>query len=447
MNHTEKTFAMATLAVAIAGLVSADCPDYTGKLEFLCNPNATVAKWQGTNLAKRISRTTMSLHPHKGKLYTSGGEWNANTGPCPIFTINPEDGTFTNAFTAGTETIWYFREDSAGRLYAAGVDQKEGTKTRGAYFRMDRENVWTNLLTVPFGSVTNIGMQGYSVHTWDLCCWKGKVFTAGYGIASGPEGSDEKMDDATPDLKDCHMRWKGSFTFVPGPNSTNKEPRTIERTMGMFRRFYSFLPFEDDLYCYPMTVCSTNFNKAGTIEEWRYDEAGGKFVCQTNLLANLVPDKRNSHTNALRASNFAVVFWHATPYKGRVLYIVGNESQRTHPWYACSATNDNHTVVATRIGLEENEYPFCLAKGDGKALLLAARYTGPGKDIVNTVLESEDGLAFERKFSFRTRQPALAVALMDGTYYFGMGAGYKVEKYWKTPENAEEDGAIYRIRP
>jgi hypothetical protein len=438
---------VALIIVAVAELAGATCPDYTDKLEYLCNPNASVQKWQGTNLAKRVSRTTMSIYPFKGRLYTSGGEWNANTGPCPIFTVNPEDGAFTNHFAAGTETIWYFREDSAGRLYAAGVDQKEGSKTRGAYFRMDTENVWTNLLTVPNGSITNLGMQGYSIHTWDLCCWKGKVFTAGYGIASCPEGSNDRMTDATPDLRDCRMLWKGTFNLVPGPNATNKEPKMVERTMGMYRRFYSFFPFEDDLYCYPMTVGGTNFNHAGIIEEWRYDERHDKFVCQTNRLANLIPDGRNSDTNSIRTSNIGVLFWHATPFKGRVLYIVGNESQRTHPWYACSATNDNHTVVATRIGLEEDEYPFCLAKGDGKALLLAARPDGPGMGVVNTVLESEDGLSFNRKFFFRTRQPALAVALMDGTYYFGMGAGYKVEKSWRLPENAEEDGAVYRLRP
>ena len=233
------------------------------------------------------------------------------------------------------------------------------------------------------------------------------------------------------------MSWKGKFDFIPGPNATNKEQRTIERTIGMYRRFYSFFPFEDDLYCYPMTVCGTNFNQAGIIEEWRYDEARDKFVCQTNRLSNLIPDGRNSDTNSIRTRNIGVLFWHATPFKGRVLYIVGNESQRTHPWYACSATNDNHTVVATRIGLEEDEYPFCLAKGDGKALLLAARPDGPGMGVVNTVLESEDGLSFNRKFFFRTRQPALAVALMDGTYYFGMGAGYKVEKSWHLPANAD----------
>jgi hypothetical protein len=81
MKSAGKTFGMAAVVVAIAGFVNADCPDFTDKLEYLCNPNATVVKWQGTNLAKRASRTTMTIYPYEGKLYTSGGEWNANTGP------------------------------------------------------------------------------------------------------------------------------------------------------------------------------------------------------------------------------------------------------------------------------------------------------------------------------------------------------------------------------
>ena len=49
---------------------------------FLCNPNLT--RWQGTNQAQVVSRSIMTIFPYRDRLYVSGGEWNANTGPCPV---------------------------------------------------------------------------------------------------------------------------------------------------------------------------------------------------------------------------------------------------------------------------------------------------------------------------------------------------------------------------
>lgn len=51
-------------------------PDCTHFLKPLCNPNKT--RWDKPEHAK--ARPITSLFPHGGRIYLSGGEWNANLG-------------------------------------------------------------------------------------------------------------------------------------------------------------------------------------------------------------------------------------------------------------------------------------------------------------------------------------------------------------------------------
>ena len=78
---------MILAATALIGLVAlAEAPDVTASLVPFSRP--TAVRWSGNTLA----RTMTSIHPYRGKLYTSGGEWNDNLGPCPMFAIDPYTG-------------------------------------------------------------------------------------------------------------------------------------------------------------------------------------------------------------------------------------------------------------------------------------------------------------------------------------------------------------------
>ena len=35
------------------------------------------------------------------------------------------------------------------------------------------------------------------MHVWDICCWKGFVYTAGYGLYRAPADSPDKTVDAS----------------------------------------------------------------------------------------------------------------------------------------------------------------------------------------------------------------------------------------------------------
>jgi hypothetical protein len=95
---------------ALAAAFASAAPDYTANLEFVGAPN--VARWPSSQTARHVQ----DLFPYQGKIYTSGGDWNNNAGPCPIFAIEPYSATWEQEWNAGTEATYDFKEFSDGRL-------------------------------------------------------------------------------------------------------------------------------------------------------------------------------------------------------------------------------------------------------------------------------------------------------------------------------------------
>lgn len=67
-----------------AAAAAADVPDLTADMEPLCNPNAT--RWTAS---QPMARAATSIGVCDGRLFVSGGDWDANLGPCPIFAVDP----------------------------------------------------------------------------------------------------------------------------------------------------------------------------------------------------------------------------------------------------------------------------------------------------------------------------------------------------------------------
>ena len=126
--------AVFALVASLAAL--ADVPDLTSSMEYLGNP--AYSRWPNSPMSRHVQ----DLCPYKGKIYTSGGEWDTNTGPCPIFAVDPYSGAFTNEFTAGTDAIYEFKEFSDGRLYTSAIDLHEGAANVGSTFRRGLNDVW-----------------------------------------------------------------------------------------------------------------------------------------------------------------------------------------------------------------------------------------------------------------------------------------------------------------
>ena len=356
--------------------------DASDSLEFLCNPN--MARWSDTS--RYSDRTMSSLYFFNGLIYTSGGNVNSNTGPCPIWTVDPVSGSFVDEYDAASEQVQMFAEDSAGRLYAPYADIREGYPEQAIFARKGLDGKWQPMQVWPDvtgqydNEVANDRIQGYAVHTWDIVAWKGRIFTGGVGLAWGWEGSDSVMSNASPFL--VHV---DSMLFS------------------------GFLPFDDDLFC-SIYGNSDSHNLAC------FDEATGVFV----VLGTSFPLPAQSKP-PIRLGD-------------RQIYINGG---------LISAFVENHTPNYERI---DTVGRYCLGvvkRGDGVAVV-TGRDAGniihlEGYYHTNTVWESSDGRNFHKRFTFRTRCSISAVAYHDGYYYFGMGTPGTTSRYAET-------GDIYRLR-
>lgn len=432
-----KTFLSALFVASAAFATAAAAADLTQSMQLLCNPNASY--WSSSQ-----ARGMTSLVPYKGRLYTSGGDWYANTGAAAIFSIDPETGAYASEFIAGTETINYFRVGGDGRLYVPGLDQREGHANVGALFRRDLDGTWKALMNVPYGNIqdlTSPAGEGFAMHTWDLACWKGKVFTAGYGIAVGPEGSNEKMAVATPYLQYSQRQYRLDNQY----------------TGFTYRRFSSFLAFDDEIFCYPSQYFRVaEPERAGyELEEWRYNPSTGLFDCQTNRWDNLIPGAAAAATRSGRKysstyNGYYMMLWHSTSFKGRVLYLAGVENTSATTWALYTAVNDNHHVKATQVDLGEGTVPFCVEKhvtrhGDEILAVVAAEQDADSGRTVNSVWESLDGVTFSKVLTFSANQQASALAYCGDSYYVGMGWRECCPTSWSFSGD-DVVGNIYRIK-
>ena len=415
--------------VAAAATAAADPPDLTAAMVPLCNPNAS--RWTAS---QPMARAATSLGVCDGKIFVSGGDWDDNLGPCPIFAVDPYSGAYVKEYESGTEAIDYFRIGSDGSLYAPSVDPREGHVNECSVARRKPDGTWTKLNApnrwIRYSSSEN---AAYGTHNWDFAIWKGKIFTAGYGLGVGTELATTRLSDATPQIKDANRTYASQYGG----------------TFQQSRRFYAFLPFEDDLFCYPLNyaVFQANNFRVWDFEEWRFDESASRFVCQTNAAANVVPGLSRSDMPFLGSNVYSdrIQLWHPTAFKGRVLYIAGIPEMTTYPFVLYSATNQNHSVRATRVELGSGVVPFDVFVRGDVVSVLAAQYDGSAQKAINSVWESTDGVSFAKKFTFSGVQYANALAYCDGAYYVAMGARQIVQNAW-TFTGTDEVGAIYRIR-
>ena len=420
-------FSLVVLSFATAAF--AEAPDLTGSMQFLCNPN--MSRWPTKSSNDGRARSMTTIVPYKGKLYVSGGCWDPNMGYAPIFAVDPATGEFKKEYPAGAERIDFFREGSDGCLYAGGLDVHERSPAdkQGAYFRKDLDGTWSGLAA----------KVGSLMHVWDICCWKGYVYSAGYHICRAPESSPDKTTDALP----------GDY------KNTVKFSKLSGGTYGVDRRFYAFLPFKDDLFCIPYNYPYLDVREKNPFEEWRFSKSKGVFECTTRPWSEIAPNVGTNDMLAVQSGYVAPVS--AVPFKDLVVYVFGVVSvDSTNPWCLYSARNVNHHVKATKVNLGEGVYPFCIStyttkKGEKLLNVLAAQFDPTDRKVVNSVWESRDGVSFKELFTFKTDQQASAIARTDAGFFVGIG--WRFTTLWKLAckdgasgtSGDDVSGAIYKI--
>ncbi len=428
-NHVKQLVLACAGGVAALWAASASAetavPDLTTAMEDFGNPN--VSYWRDAP----TSRNVTAIGVHGGRLLVSGGEWNSNTGPCPVFAVDPSTGDFEVAHTAGTERVDFYRAGTHGHVFIPSIDPHEKIDTCCDVTRLNPDGTWTILKTAP--KVSHDGTLDdsfHSIHTFDAVVWKGQLFTAGYGLAVGPELSTSRLVDAAPDITTAYYNG----------------------TLDNLRRFEALLPFEDDLIAVPVSAKSTGRRPSywsfdeDEYEEFRFNEASGTFVRAVTASANVSPDLEHADFKLFSATADGVNLrlWNPVAFNGRVLYTLASEMGR--PVGALfSAACVNHHVKAVRTNLERGAVPFCTFVRGNVVCVVAATYDADAKKAVNSVWESTDGVTFTKKFTFTSPHHASALAYFDGYYFFAMGARSVVDACW-TYQGADISGRLYRVR-
>lgn len=426
--------AVLPLASALAGV-----PDLTGSLEYLGNPAAS--RWPTSSKSRHVQ----DLQPHRGKIYTSGGEWGNNTGPCPCFAVDPYSGAYVNEFDAGTDAIYEFKEFSDGRLYTSAVDPHENAANIGHTFRRGATGTWYAYRNCHGGNLSDLGSSGYPIHNWDMVEYGDKVFVCGYGISGSTNRCETKMFNATPTLTSSSRK-------VAAASWTDSSGGKYNAPYGysLYRRFCAFLPFDDDLFC--VTTQPTLKNDRQTWnewEEWRWDASQKRFNCQTNTWTYVAPGVTDSMMDIFSYSDGleTLQLWHPTKFKNRVLYIVGGHNYNITPIAAYSAVNENHTIKATRLDLGATSVkPFDIYATADAVYLVAAQAGTTTSTVTNSVWKSTDGVAFTPLFTFTSTRQASALCYYDGAFYFGMGANDYTKTCWPKVTGTDVSGRIYRVR-
>lgn len=432
--------------------------DASDSLEFLCNPN--MVRWSSTSTKDmQQARPMKSLYFFNGLIYTSGGNANSNLGPCPIWAVDPVSGVFVDEYDAASDRLDWFAEDSAGRLYTPYIDIREACPEHATFARRGLDGKWQPMQIWPdikgqylADEGQNFSVQGYAVHTFDLVAWKGRIFTSGYGLAWGWEGSDEVMSNATTCLTSPHVFVTNTATGENGEVVTNTQ------CYAHGHRFYSFLPFENDLFCLPQ---NPDYPPSYDPEVWRFDEATGQFVLEPYKWDEIAPGITDMN-------NYWRIPGHATSFADRVLYRIDTGTR----YVLCSAAVENHRIRVECIDLGD-EWPQSIIKlGDRVAVLTSAEpplltlaYVLSGKPRPKvgeiwgskmTVWESSDGLNFRRRLVFRSMiRDFTAFAYHDGCWYFGTGA-YRAKRGVMSvsgtvgledlPPGDDNTGDIFRLR-
>lgn len=411
--------------------------DVTADMTLLCNP--AKSRWPGS----AQSRHVQDLHPYQGKIYTSGGEWGGNTGPCPCFAVDPYSGAYENEFDAGTDAIYEFKEFSDGLLYCSAVDPHENVSTFGHTFRREANGSWKNYSNCIKGGITNVSNCAFYTHNWDMTEYKGKVFVCGYGISGSDSHCTTKMYNASPSVRNCYRVYKPGYDWTSG-QYTFKYTSKWE-----YRRFCAFLPFDDDLFCIPTQLVHGPNIKLWKFEEWRLNESTGEFSgCEREWseIAPGVTDEMASMTVSPDMETETTQLWHPTKFKNRVLYILGGHDYNITPWAAFSAENVNHHVKATRIDLGSIDVrPFDIYPTEDAVYLVAAEASKTTTTVTNSIWKSTDGVSFEKILWFTSTRQASALCYYDGSFYVGMGSNADTKKGWPMMTGTDVSGNICRI--
>ena len=307
------------------------------------------------------ARTPWDMIVWDGALYVGGGDFDANTGPLPIYRLDPSTNEWTVSDLLPEEEFNRFCV-LGDELTVPGIDPKEGWEL-GNYYVLN-DGVWEQKRVLPNG-----------VHCFDMVEYDGRIY-AGLGVPD-TESPIVVSEDGGETFVSVEMQKDGERVDTTGLDTV----RVYDLFILGDRLYASFLYGNGSPYAY---------------ELYRYEN--GVFVFDNDWNGKV---KR-------RAISYRMIC-EKVEYNDRLYLATGN-------LYATSDL-DEMTVVT----FPYSAAVFDLAVDGGRLYALCARRQDDGNVRISVWRKSGTGVAnFIQLFNFEYPIAPISFAVKDGVFYIGM---------------------------
>lgn len=328
------------------------------------------------------ARTAWDVEIYDGKLFVGAGDYDANSGPVPIYCYDLQTGGWIHSGTVADEQadLFLILQDT---LMVPGCDPRQDW-TYGNIYRYE-DGTWNTYRNIPGG-----------IHQFDIAEYDGMLFV-GLGVANGQYPIAVSYD--------------GGQTFSQVTMYENGLPLDTDSPTGtsLQIRVYDFFILNDQLY-------AIYFRNDGTERTFHiYQYQNGAFHYYSDMKQSLT----------FRRTNYKLCTAKAELY-GTMYLSTGNLYMTQDMITLTPISFGDHAIVNDLRVIDNTLYVCVISQAED------------GQYRTSIWRKSDSGNQFRELFYFTFAAPAQSFTYNDGVFYFGMGDG-------TLSEYNEANGSILKV--
>lgn len=404
--------------------VPTDPQDLTANLEYVAYP--AFVRYQGNNMN---ASSIIDLQVYHDLIFSGYGNWDGNQGPVTMVPLEPNLKTLTDEGELGTDSTETLRVFEDGNLYVPATDRRELHANRGLFFRRNASGEWhTHTAIVVDNDV--------STHFWDMMDFNGRLFLAGYGLASSSDGG---------------TTWS---RVESNPQNT---------------RYLGFIKCGDELFCRDQSFIAFDYRTGKLVTGiTNYNSYYWHWNKSTSLFDKINNNDYSEINGGVDRSSWALSYadltnysttsghpWHCTPFKDRSLYILGSANaitvsgkkrapSGTFPAVLITAWAEGGMLKGKGVDLE-GAYPYDLTVFGDVIYALTFKYKSDSQTVEHAVWKSTDGETFTKIFFFDFQQVMASIEYHNGYFYFGVAHLGAQPLLGTLAAKTDLSGRIYRV--
>lgn len=406
--------------------------DITQDLEYL---GINASPYWNDSAAKYIfSRNPYDMITVGDKVLVSGGNYDENTGPVPIYAYSSDEDKGVLTGKLDTEQVNRFY-DCGEYVVALAIDPKTW-QVGGMYFYDKAEEEWIIKSKV---FVNNIHCYDMAEHngSWFFCgsnCMNKNIFGSSTRLSKAVIFKTESEISPSLGISD----YKEVDIIDKYGNAVDYET-VLREYQGNYYiagvpRFYDMFEFKGELYAFYYNPYYKSYSDIAYLNGfYRYDDEKDQFIYDDSL------DPEGVLTLFTRTKQDEEKIQHDFEFNGRFYLInAGMISTDDFKTYRQETINDHENYVIRDVIFR-----------DEKAYVLASEEQKDGT-YINAVFLTSDFESYDLLYIFEDLLFARSFEICDGYIYFGLGVSATVvrdkDKNIILPNNAADCGTIYRYK-